>query len=64
VDTRGWNVELQRDPKSTGSVWPQNREGSLVAAAKSASQFKLGLPAGYHFTDDQLHMAIKEKYPN
>jgi hypothetical protein len=27
-------------------------------------QFKLGLPAGYHFIDDQLDMAIKEKYPN
>jgi len=27
-------------------------------------QFKLGLPAGYHFTDDQLDMAIKGKYPN
>jgi len=37
------------DPKDLS--WPQ---------PNLRCQFKLGLPAGYHFTDDQLDMAIKE----
>jgi hypothetical protein len=35
-----------------------------MAAAKSAMPVQAGFAAGYHFTDDQLDMAIEEKYPN